>query len=140
MTTFDKIKKIDFFSLFARLVLALSFLSAVADRFGLWTPILGRENVTWGNMENFIGYTGTLIPWISSAILPFFAWGATVAEIVLGLLLIIGFQKRLVALFSGVLLLTFAFSMMFFASVKAPFDYSVFTAAACAFLLYKKSK
>lgn len=105
MTTFDKIKKIDFFSLFARLVLALSFLSAVADRFGLWTPILGRENVTWGNMENFIGYTGTLIPWISSVMLPFFAWGATVAEIVLGLLLIIGFQKRLVALFSGVLLL-----------------------------------
>lgn len=34
----------------------------------------------------------------------------------------------------------FAFSMMFFSSFKAPLDYSVFTEAACSFLLYKNSK
>lgn len=133
-------KNVDYFSLFARIALALSFLSAVADRIGLWTPLLGHENVTWGNMQSFIAYTGTLVPWVPKAILPLLGWGVTIAEVVLGVLLIIGFQKRIVALLSGILLLTFAFSMLFFSSIKAPFDYSVFTAAACSFLLYKNSK
>lgn len=132
-------KKIDYFSLFARVAIALSFLSAVADRFGLWTPLLGSENVVWGNMSNFIAYTGVLVPWVPALILPLFAWAATIAEIVLGILLLVGFQIRLVALLSGILLLTFAVSMLFFVNVKAPLDYSVFTAAACAFLLYKNS-
>lgn len=133
-------KKIDFFSLFARIAIALSFLSAVADRIGLWTPLLGSENVTWGNMTSFIAYTGTLVPWVPQQILPLLGWSVTVAEVVLGIFLIIGYQKRIVALLSGLLLLTFAFSMLFFSSFKAPLDYSVFTAAACALLLYKNSK
>lgn len=131
-------KKIDYFSLFARVALAISFLSAVADRFGLWTPLLGSENVAWGNMDNFIAYTGVLIPWVPKLFLPVLAWSATIAEVVFGVLLLIGFQMRIVALLSGILLLTFAFSMLFFLNVKAPLDYSVFTAAACAFLLYKR--
>ena len=133
-------KKIDFFSLFARIAIALSFLSAVADRIGLWTPLLGSENVTWGNMTSFIAYTGTLVPWAPQQILPLLGWGVTIAEVVLGVLLIIGYEKRIVALLSGLLLLSFAFSMMFFSSFKAPLDYSVFSAAACSFLLYKNSK
>lgn len=90
-------------------------------------------------MESFTAYTGVLLPWVPKVLLPLFAWTATIAEIVLGILLLIGFQKRLVALFSGILLLTFAFAMLFSLNVKAPFDYSVFAAAACAFLLYKES-
>lgn len=132
--------KIDYFALFARIAIAMSFLSAVADRFGWWTPVLGSENVVWGNMGNFIAYTGVLVPWISKQVLPLLAWSVTIAEVVLGVLLIIGYQKRIVALLSGILLLTFAFSMMFFSSLKAPLDYSVFTASACSFLLYKNSK
>lgn len=133
------IKKIDCFSLFARVAIALSFLSAVADRWGLWTPLLGSENVAWGNMENFIAYTGVLVPWVPKLVVPLLAWLATLAEVVLGIWLLIGIQIRIAAFLSGVLLLTFAFSMLLFVSVKAPFDYSVFTAAACAFLLYNKS-
>lgn len=133
-------RKIDYFSLFAQIALGLSFLSAVADRFGWWTPVLGQENVVWGNMDNFIAYTGMLVPWISRPILPFLSWIVTFAEAVLGILLIVGYQKRIVAFLSGLLLLTFAFSMLLFSSLKAPFDYSVFTAAACSFLLYKNSK
>ena len=132
--------KTDYFALFARIAIAMSFLSAVADRIGLWTPILGSENVVWGNMENFIVYTGVLVPWIPNQILPLLGWSVTFVEVVLGVLLIIGFQQRIVALFSGILLLTFAFSMLFFTSFKAPLDYSVFTAAACSFLLYRDSK
>lgn len=56
-------KKIDYISWFALIALALGFLSAVADRFGLWTPLVGSENVVWGNMKNFTGYTGVLSPW-----------------------------------------------------------------------------
>lgn len=140
MTTQTKVKKIDYFSLFARIAVALSFLSAVADRFGWWTPLLGSGSVTWGNMKNFISYTGVLIPWIPEAMLPLAAWAATIAEVVLGVLLLVGYQKRLVSLFSGILLLIFACSMLLFAGVKSPFDYSVFSAAACCFLLYKNSK
>lgn len=132
--------KTDYFALFARIAIAMSFLSAVADRFGWWTPVLGSENIVWGNMSNFIAYTGVLVPWVSKQILPVLAWLVTIAEVVFGVLLIIGYQKRIVALLSGVLLLTFAFSMMFFSSLKAPLDYSVFTASACSFLLYKNSK
>ena len=132
--------KTDYFALFARIAIAMSFLSAVADRFGWWTPVLGNENVVWGNMGNFIAYTGVLVPWISKQVLPLLAWSVTIAEVVLGVLLIVGYQKRIVALLSGILLLTFAFSMMFFSSIKAPLDYSVFTASACSFLLYKNSK
>lgn len=90
-------------------------------------------------MSDFITYTGVLIPWVPKLFLPILAWSATIAEIVLGALLLIGFQKRIVAFLSGILLLTFAFSMLFFLNVKAPFDYSVFTAAACVFLLYKQA-
>ena len=133
-------KKTDYFSLFARIAIALSFLSAVADRIGLWTPLLGSENVTWGNMTSFTTYTGILVPWIPNQFLPLLAWIVTIVEAILGVLLIIGFQKRMVALLSGMLLLVFAISMLLFSSVKAPLDYSVFTAAACAFLLYKNSK
>lgn len=133
------LKKIDYISLFARLAIALGFLSAVADRFGLWTPLLGSENVVWGNMGSFTAYTGVLLPWAPETLLPLFAWAATIAEIVLGALLLIGFQKRLVALLSGILLLIFAFSMLFSLNIKAPFDYSVFAAAAAAFLLYKEN-
>lgn len=133
-------KKIDYISLFARIALALSFLSAVADRFGLWTPLLGNENVVWGNMASFITYTGVLVPWAPKLILPLLAWGVTIAEVVLGILLVVGYQKRIVSFLSGLLLLAFAFSMLFFSSLKAPFDYSVFSAAACAFLLYKNSQ
>lgn len=133
-------KKIDYISLFARIALAFSFLSAVADRFGLWTPLLGNENVVWGNMASFITYTGVLVPWAPKLILPLLAWGVTIAEVVLGILLVVGYQKRIVSLLSGLLLLAFAFSMLFFSSLKAPFDYSVFSAAACAFLLYKNSQ
>lgn len=132
--------KTDYFALFARIAIAMSFLSAVADRFGWWTPVLGNENVVWGNMGNFIAYTGVLVPWISKQVLPLLAWSVTIVEVVLGVLLIVGYQKRIVALLSGLLLLTFAFSMMFFSSLKAPLDYSVFTASACSFLLYKNSK
>src|SRR5437016_11159934 len=42
--------------LFARFALGASFLSAVADRFGLWGPH-GAKNVSWGDFAHFVEYT-----------------------------------------------------------------------------------
>lgn len=128
----------DVFTWFARIAVALSFLSAVADRFGLWTPLLGSAQVAWGNMDSFTAYTGTLIPFVPAAAWPLFAWTATALELLLGISLLAGYQKRLTYLLSALLLLVFGVCMLLFASVKAPLDYSVFSAAACCLLLYRQ--
>ena len=42
-----------------RIALALAFLSAVADRFGLWGKP-GSPGVSWGNMTQFNAYVARL--------------------------------------------------------------------------------
>ena len=64
-----------------------------------------------------------------------FAWAATVAETLFGILLIVGFKTRMASVLSGLLLLSFAMGMATGLGIKTPFDYSVFSAAAAAFLL-----
>ena len=54
---------------------------------------------------------------------------ATVLETTLGFLLLIGWRTRIAALLSGVLLLSFGISMMLTLGVKAPLNFSVFSAA-----------
>ena len=120
--------------LFARLALGASFLSAVADRFGLWGPY-GAKNVSWGNFAHFVEYTGAVTSLFPSSLTVSFAWAATVAETLFGILLIAGFKIRITSVLSGLLLLSFAFGMVTGLGIKTPFDYSVFSAAAAAFLL-----
>jgi hypothetical protein len=50
-------------------------------------------------------------------------------------LLIAGFKIRMASVLSGLLLLSFAIGMVTGLGIKTPFDYSVFSAAAAAFLL-----
>jgi uncharacterized membrane protein YphA (DoxX/SURF4 family) len=122
--------------LFARFALGASFLSAVADRFGLWGPY-GAKNVSWGNFAHFVEYTGAVMSLFPSSLTVSFAWAATatVAETLFGILLIAGFKTRLASVLSGLLLLSFAMGMATGLGIKTPFDYSVFSAAAAAFLL-----
>jgi len=120
--------------LFARLALGASLLSAVADRFGIWGPY-GTRNVSWGNFARFVGYTGTVTALFPSSLTLFFAWMATVAETLFGILLIAGLKIRLTSVLSGLLLLSFALGMATSLGIKTPFDYSVFSAASSAFLL-----
>lgn len=114
-----------------RLSISAGFLSAVADRFGMWS----KENSTWGDWSSFVEYTQSLNPWVPNALIPTMASAATGAEIIFGLCLIIGFKTELFAKLSGLLLLTFALSMTFSLGIKAGFDYSVFIASAGAFAL-----
>jgi len=46
-------------SVFLRFALGFSFLSAVADRFGLWGAF-GEPHVAWGTFARFVAYTGKL--------------------------------------------------------------------------------
>jgi uncharacterized membrane protein YphA (DoxX/SURF4 family) len=124
----------DYSTVFLRLALGISFLSAVADRFGLWGAY-GQPNVAWGDFSRFVNYTGQLNWFAPTALLPALAWAATFAEILLGLALVWGLFMRVAALLSGVMLLLFALTMTFALGLKAPLDFSVFSASAGAFLL-----
>jgi uncharacterized membrane protein YphA (DoxX/SURF4 family) len=124
----------DYSTMFLRIALGISFLSAVADRFGLWGTY-GQPNVAWGDFSRFIEYTGKLNWFAPTAVIPALAWAATFAEILLGLALVLGFFTRVAALLSGLMLLVYALTMTFALGVKAPLDFSVFSASAGAFLL-----
>src|SRR5215471_7826141 len=120
--------------LFARFALGTSFLSAVADRIGVWGPY-GANNVSWGDFAYFVEYTGAVMSLFPSSLTVPFAWAATVAETLLGISIIVGFKTRMASVLSGLLLLSFAMGMATGRGIKTPFDYSVFSAAAAAFLL-----
>lgn len=124
----------DLVCLFARLALGAAFLSAVADRFGLWGPN-GAKNVSWGDFAHFVEYTGAVTSIFPASWSLSFAWAATVAETLFGILLIAGFKTRIASLLSGLLLLSFALAMVTGLGIKKPLDYSVFSAASAAFLL-----
>jgi uncharacterized membrane protein YphA (DoxX/SURF4 family) len=124
----------EFSSVFLRLALGISFLSAVADRFGLW-GVYGQPNVSWGDYARFVDYTAKLNWFFPVAMVPALAIIATAAETLFGLLLVLGWKTRITALLSGVLLTTFALTMTMALGVKAPLNFSVFSAAGGALLL-----
>ncbi|PKV52683.1 hypothetical protein ATE84_4803 [Aquimarina sp. MAR_2010_214] len=121
--------KIIYIKLFLRASIALGFLSAVADRFGWWP----KENSAWGNWESFIEYTKVINSWASDGMANILGVTATIAEVVFALFLIIGFKTSFFAKLSGILLLLFGLAMTFTIGIKAPLDYSVFSAAAACF-------
>jgi thiosulfate dehydrogenase (quinone) large subunit len=126
-------------TLFARFALAAGFLSAVADRFGIWGPP-GGAGVAWGDFASFTDYATTINPWAPSALMPAIAWIATLAEIALAVLLIAGYRTRWAGLFSGVLLLLFALGMTAGTGIKSAFDASVLAASAAGFLLAAQNR
>lgn len=120
--------------LFLRLALGIGFILPVLDRLGmLGAP--GEPNVGWGNWTNFVDYTNSLIPYLNHNMANIMGIIATAAEIIFGVLLIIGFKIKMTAYGSFLLTLSFALSMLIFAGYRAPFNYSVFTASAASLLL-----
>ena len=121
-------------SLFLRYALALGFLSAVADRFGLWGSF-GQPNVAWGSFSRFLDYTHRLNWYLPAGIMLPLGVVTTGAELLFGLLLLAGWHTRVTALLSGLLLMLFGLAMAFALGVEAPLNASVFPAAGGAFLL-----
>ena len=128
-----------FSSVFLRLALGISFLSAVADRFGIW-GVYGQRNVAWGNYARFVDYTEKLDWFLPAGMIPTVALIATAAEALFGLLLVLGWKTRITAFLSGVLLTAFALVMTVALGAKAPLNFSVFSAAGGAFLLATSSE
>ncbi len=123
-----------FSSVCLRLALGISFMSAVADRFGLWGAD-GQPNVAWGDYARFVDYTAKLNWFLPASTIPALANFTTAAETLFGLLLVLGWKTRITALLSGILLTIFALAMTIALGVKAPLNFSVFSAAGGALLL-----
>lgn len=115
-----------------RVALGAAFLSAVASRLGLWGPNAGNRAAAFAGFRE---YVAELNPWAPTALVPALAVVVTVIEASLGLALLAGFRTRTTALLAGVLLTVFALAMTAFTGAKSALDYSVWSAAAGAFLL-----
>jgi len=121
-------------TLLLRIGLGVGFLSAVADRFGLWGAF-GQPNVEWGNFSRFLEYTHTLNWYLPAGMIPLLGGIATGAEILFGLLILVGWHTRTAALLSGLLLLTFGVAMTLALGIKAPLNFAVLTGVGGAWLL-----
>jgi uncharacterized membrane protein YphA (DoxX/SURF4 family) len=121
-------------ALLLRIGIGVGFLSAVADRFGLWGPF-GQPNVEWGDFSRFLEYTHTLNWYLPAGIIPLLGGIATGAEILFGLLILVGWHTRVAALLSGLLLLTFGVAMTLALGIKAPLNFAVLTGVGGALLL-----
>jgi uncharacterized membrane protein YphA (DoxX/SURF4 family) len=117
-----------------RLALAASFLSAVADRLGLWGPP-GATGVSWGSVPKYEEYVAQLNWFLPAGLVPVAGWAATACEVTLATGLLIGWRLRWVAFAAGILLTVFAVTMAVALGPKSPLDYSVPSAAGAAFLL-----
>ena len=121
-------------ALLLRIGIGVGFLSAVADRFGLWGPF-GQPNVEWGNFSRFLEYTHTLNWYLPAGMIPLLGGIATGAEILFGLLILVGWHTRVAALLSGLLLLMFGVAMTLALGIKAPLNFAVLTGVGGALLL-----
>ena len=93
-----------------RVALAFSFLSAVADRFGLWGPF-GVAGVGWGDFERFTAYTARLLWFLPPFLVSPAAILATAAEVIVAGGLLVGWRLHWWAFAAAALLLSFALAM-----------------------------
>ncbi len=131
-----KIKEGKLVEWFIRIALSAGLLSAVADRFGLWSEKVSA----WGNWDNFIAYTQKLNPFVPESLIGALGGVATFLEIAFGIALLIPYKTPLIARGTGFLLLFFGLAMTFASSIKSPLDASVFAASGAAFALAVMTK
>ncbi len=121
-------------SLYLRIAIGSGYLWAVADRLGM-VGANGRPHVAWGDWAHFLAYARKLMSFLPAASIPALALSATVAEVIFGLLILIGLFTRVASIGSGILSFCFALSMAISFGINSPLSYSVFTLSAASFLL-----
>src|SRR3984957_4154327 len=121
-------------TLLLRVGLGVGFLSACADRLGLWGAF-GQPNVEWGNFSRLLEYTHTLNWYLPAAMILPLGIIDTGAETLFGLPPLVGWHTRIAAMLSGLLLLTFGTAMTLALGVKAPLNFAVLTGIGGALLL-----
>src|SRR5262249_28351268 len=102
-----------------RVALAFVFLSAVADRFGLWGQF-GVGGVAWGDFERFTAYTARLLWFLPPSLVSPAAILATAAEVILAVGLLVGWRLHWWAFAAAALLLGFALALTGALGVEAP--------------------
>jgi uncharacterized membrane protein YphA (DoxX/SURF4 family) len=107
------------------------------DRLG-WLGLPGTGKVNWGDWVHFVDYTHSLVPFVSRSMAGALGTLATVAEIVFGICLVVGYQLRPVALGSAILTFTFAICMATSAGIAAPFNYPVFVFTGAGLVLAER--
>jgi len=117
-----------------RVLVGLTFLGSVADRFGLLGPP-GATGVSWGDFSHFVRYTHQVNAFLPASLAPALAVLATMAEISLGLGLGLGVRVQLAALGTALLLLTYGIAMTISLGIASTFPYAVFLLAAGAWAL-----
>ena len=116
---------------FPRIIIALDFLLAVADRMGVFGGP-GTPGVGWGDFAHFTAYTAQVI-FLPLAMIPSIAVLATIAETTLGITMLVGLYSRFAAAGSAVLLTLFATAMWI--SGLSHMTYAVYLMAGSAWPL-----
>ncbi|ETZ20969.1 DoxX family protein [Pedobacter sp. V48] len=120
--------------LLLRFALGITFLTPVLDRLGiLGEPGIG--NIEWGNWENFIKYTTTLMPIFDRPMVNIMGMVATISEMTVGVCLILGLKTKYSALGAALITFTFIVFMTISLGIQKPINYGVFTASAASLLL-----
>lgn len=112
-----------------RFLMAGDFLLSVGDRFGAFGPP-GTPGSPWGDFAHFVSYTREVSSFLPAGFAPFLAVLATIAETVLGLVLLLGVRLRYAALGSAGLLSAFGVSMVVSLPAAEQFRYGVFLLCA----------
>jgi uncharacterized membrane protein YphA (DoxX/SURF4 family) len=100
----------------------------------MWGPF-GTLNVSWGEFGRFVAYVGKLNWFVPEGLWPLLAVLSTAAEVILGLLLLLGLWTRTASIVSALLLALFAVEMAVALGPEAPLSASVWSASAGAGLL-----
>ena len=119
---------------FVRTIVGLELLGSVADRFGL-LGAPGDTTVFWGSFAFFLDYVRLLLPPPMVGAAPVVGVAATAAEIVVGVLLVIGIRRSSVAAAGALLLAAFALAMVTSVGVTATAEYAVVPQGAALLLL-----
>lgn len=128
----DKVQQLS--QLFLRIATGIAYFIYGTDRLGLWGKP-GGKNISWGDWQHFMEYAKQVMSFLPDAVIPVFAATATVAEIILGILLMAGYKTKYAAFGSGLLSFLFALSMTISFGFLSPLGYGVFTVCAASFLL-----
>jgi uncharacterized membrane protein YphA (DoxX/SURF4 family) len=94
-----------------------------------------RPNVAWGSFARFEAYTARLNWFVPQAMTPTLAVLSTCVELLVGLLLVVGWHTRIAAACGGLVLILFGLAVTAALGPAAPLSFSVFSAAGGSLLL-----
>lgn len=120
--------------LLLRISLALTILSAVADKLGYWGEP-GAAGVLWGDWDTYTDYVAKLLPYLPGSLAEKVGTVFTLIEVMLALMLLFGLKVRWAAIGTAAYVFKTAVLMLLSQGLKLPFSYSLFVVCAAALLL-----